>query len=102
MAQVTRCKRKEVWMRVLPGAARLIKSQRRNKGFTQRNLADLCNRQHTTIYLLEKGELKNVRRDLAERLAKWLELPMEVLFEERDALGRIDLPSVQPGIRRSA
>lgn len=87
-------------MRVLPGAPRLIKSQRRRKEYTQRNLADLCNRKHTTIYLLEKGELKNVRRDLAERLAKWLDLPLEELFEERDASGSINLPSPQRGTGR--
>lgn len=55
---------------------------RRLKGYSQHELARCVRRTQTTIYLLEAGKLRDVSEGLARALARWLECPVEVLFEK--------------------
>ncbi|MBB1034611.1 helix-turn-helix transcriptional regulator [Dietzia sp. CQ4] len=53
---------------------------RKSKGYTQRELAFLVRRSHTTIYALEAGKLKNITEDLACAIAARLDRDWEDLF----------------------
>ncbi|MCC3311479.1 helix-turn-helix transcriptional regulator [Nocardia africana] len=60
-----------------PAAIRRWRKQRR---YTQRELAMLVRRSHTTIYALETGRLQNITEDLAIAIAARLDVPWEDLF----------------------
>lgn len=73
-----RGRRLECWMEVKdPGT---IRRCRKSKGYTQRELAFLVRRSHTTIYALESGRLKNISEDLACAIAARLGRDWEELF----------------------
>ncbi|KZM78370.1 helix-turn-helix transcriptional regulator [Cellulosimicrobium sp. I38E] len=62
-----------------------FKRQRKNKRYTQRELAMLVRRTQTTIWAIENGSLVNISEDLAIALAARLDTPWEKLFELREA-----------------
>ncbi|WP_280489561.1 helix-turn-helix transcriptional regulator [Nocardia farcinica] len=64
-----------------PAAIRRWRKQRR---YTQRELAMLVRRSHTTIYALETGRLRNVTEDLAIAIAARLDVPWEDLFQAHE------------------
>lgn len=70
--------RKEVWMQVKdPGQIRRWRKQRK---FSQRELAFLVRRSQTTIWQIEDGRLRNITEDLAIAIAARLDVPWEDLF----------------------
>jgi ribosome-binding protein aMBF1 (putative translation factor) len=54
------------------------------KGWSQRQLAALCDCTHTAIHNLETG--KTVNTALARDLARNLDLPLEAVFEDPSAI----------------
>ncbi|MFC6006474.1 helix-turn-helix transcriptional regulator [Angustibacter luteus] len=71
-------------MQVKEGAA--IRRRRQRLGLSQRDLAYLCRPcSQTTIYLLETGRMATLSSGLALRIAKRLDVEVEVLFDERPA-----------------
>lgn len=70
--------RKETWMRVKDPAA--LRRRRKNKRFSQEDLAHLVRRSQNTISLLELGKMKTLTEDLAIAIAARLECDWEDLF----------------------
>jgi putative transcriptional regulator len=69
-------------MRVREGAA--LRRRRERLGLTQRELAFLARPcSQTTIYLLETCKMTTLTEELAMRIARRLDVPVEVLFEDR-------------------
>lgn len=69
-------------MRVIdPGK---IRRKRKNKHFTQRELAYLTNCSQSAIYLIEAGKLRNISENLACLIAARLDEDVEDLFEAHE------------------
>lgn len=69
---------REVWMQVRdPG---LIRRWRKQKRYSQRELAFLVRRSQATIWQIEDGRLRSISEDLALAIAVRLEVPWEELF----------------------
>ena len=69
-------------MKVREGAA--LRRRRERLGLTQRELAFLARPcSQTTIYLLETRKMTTLTEELAMRIARRLDVPVEVLFEDR-------------------
>ncbi|MFE3105971.1 helix-turn-helix transcriptional regulator [Nocardia tengchongensis] len=81
-------------MRVKDGGQ--IRRWRRQKRFSQRELAYLVRRTQNTIYLIESGKLRSISEDLAVAIASRLEVPWEDLFDVCDVQV---MPSVAHGTR---
>lgn len=75
-------RRKEFWMQVRDPAA--IRRWRKQRRYTQRELAMLVRRSHTTIYALETGRLRTISEDLAIAIAARLDVPWEHLFDAKE------------------
>ncbi|TKR27163.1 helix-turn-helix transcriptional regulator [Cellulomonas hominis] len=60
-----------------------IRRWRRQRHFSQRDLAYLVRRSQTAIYALEAGKLRTVSEDFAIAIAARLDVPWEELFEAR-------------------
>lgn len=83
-------------MRVKDGGQ--IRRWRKQKHFSQRELAYLVRRTQSTIYLIETGKLRSITEDLAVSIASRLDVPWEDLFEANE----IELaPEVAHGSRAS-
>ncbi len=92
--------RKEVWMRVKdPGQLRRWRKQRR---FTQRELAFLVRRSQATIWQLEEGRLRAVSEDLALAIAARLDVPWEDLFEAHEHVAAPSMATDVHNGRRTA
>ena len=69
-------------MRVREGAA--LRRRRERLGLSQRELAFLARPcSQTTIYLLETRKMTTLTEELARRIARRLDVPLEALFEDR-------------------
>lgn len=73
-----------------------IRRGRKSKGFTQRELAYLVKRSHTTIYAIETGRLKAISEDLTCAIAARLERDWEDLFITREIVA---MPTVATGLQ---
>lgn len=73
---------REVWMRMIDN--RRMRRARKRKGFAQRDLAALCKCTQATISALETGAMTGCSVDLAEALAKWLDVDVEDFFERHE------------------
>lgn len=62
-----------------------IRRWRKQRHFTQRELAFLVRRSQATIWQLESGRLKTITEDLAIAIAARLDVPWEDLFEAHEA-----------------
>jgi putative transcriptional regulator len=72
-------------MRVREGAA--LRRRRERLGLTQRELAFLARPcSQTTIYLLETRKMTTLTEELAMRIARRLDVPVESLFEDRSTV----------------
>lgn len=92
-----RGRRLECWMEVKdPGT---IRRCRKSKGYTQRELAFLVRRSHTTIYALETGRLKNISEDLACAIAARLDRDWEELFVAHEVVA---MPDVATGLQANS
>lgn len=70
-------------MRVKDPAA--LRRRRKNKRFSQEDLAHLVRRSQNTISLLELGKMKTLSEDLAVAIAARLECDWEDLFDLEEA-----------------
>ncbi|OMB79306.1 helix-turn-helix transcriptional regulator [Mycolicibacterium conceptionense] len=61
-----------------------IRRWRKQRHYSQRELAFLVRRTQSTIYLIETGKLRDITEDLALALAARLDVPWEDLFEARE------------------
>lgn len=73
-------------MQVIDGGR--IARHRKRKGYTQRDMAALCKCSQNTISLIERGEMKTLRPELAELIAKRLGDDLDELFIERLPVSR--------------
>lgn len=69
-------------MHVIDGSR--IRRWRKQRHYSQRELAFLVRRTQSTIYLIETGKLRAITEDLALALAARLDVPWEDLFEARE------------------
>ncbi|MCQ9367980.1 helix-turn-helix transcriptional regulator [Brevibacterium sp. 91QC2O2] len=60
----------------------LLRELRDDKGYTQGQLAMLCQCSQATISALERGVMKYCTKDLADTIAKWLGRKTRELFIE--------------------
>lgn len=86
--------RREIWMRVKDPAQ--IRRWRKQRHYSQRDLAFLVRRSQTTIHLLEKGSMRTLSEDLAIAIAARLDVPWEDLFEAEEEK---PMPSTTNGTR---
>lgn len=77
-------------MRVKDGGQ--IRRWRKQKRFSQRELAYLVRRTQSTIYLIETNQLKTITEDLAIAIAARLEVPWEDLFDAHEASAMPEVP----------
>lgn len=63
-----------------------IRRWRKQRHFTQRDLAFLVRRSQATIWQLESGRLKTITEDLAVAIAARLDVPWEDLFEAHERI----------------
>ena len=73
---------REVWMRIIDHGR--MRRARKRRGFTQRELAGLARCTQATISAIETGAMTGCSADLAESLAKWLDLDLEDVFERHE------------------
>lgn len=78
-------RRTEVWMRVKDGSR--IRSWRKRRGLSQRDLAYLARCSQNAISLIEQDKMTTLSEDLAVEIARRLDVPWEDLFEAREASG---------------
>ncbi|ALY07680.1 helix-turn-helix DNA-binding protein [Gordonia phage Mcklovin] len=69
-------------MRVKDGGQ--IRRWRKQRKYSQRELAYLVRRTQSTIYLIETGKLRTVTEDLGIAIAARLDVPWEDLFEAHE------------------
>lgn len=72
--------RSEVWMYVKDPAK--LRRRRKDKGFSQAQLAGLCGCTQQYISLMENGDDRDCSDRIATRVAKWLDISLEDLFDE--------------------
>lgn len=70
-----------------------IRRWRKQRHFTQRDLAYLVRRSQATIWQLESGRLKTISEDLAVAIAARLDVPWEDLFEAHVAVRMAEMAS---------
>jgi transcriptional regulator with XRE-family HTH domain len=73
-----------------------IRRWRKQRHFTQRDLAYLVRRSQTAIYALEAGKLRTISEDFAIAVAARLDVPWEELFEAHES---DPVPAVANGSR---
>lgn len=69
------------WMLVTDASG--LRMARERRGFTQRELAYLCGVSQTTIWMLESGTMKTLSHKLGLMLAKRLDIPYQMVFEDK-------------------
>lgn len=70
--------RKDRWMRVVDPDR--LRRARLYKGWSQRQLAALCHRSQTAIYLVESGSTDTIREDFAMTWAREVDVPPGEVF----------------------
>ena len=74
--------RREIWMKVKDPAQ--IRRWRKQRHFTQRELAYLVRKSQTAIYAVETGKMRTISEDFAIAIAARLDVPWEDLFEAHE------------------
>jgi len=87
-------------MRVKDGSQ--VRRWRKQRRFSQRELAFLVRRSQSTIYLIETNRLQVITEDLAIAIAARLDVPWEDLFDAEDASRVPGLPHASCAESRSA
>ena len=81
MRRTPRTPTREVWMHVKdPGK---LKRRRKDKGYSQADLAALVGCTQQYVSMLENGTDSDCSERIAERIVKRLDVDLEDLFEER-------------------
>jgi putative transcriptional regulator len=86
-------------MRVKDGGQ--VRRWRKQKRYSQRELAYLVRRTQSTIYLIEVGKLRDISEDLAISIAARLDVPWEDLFEAHDDSSSPDMTHDSCGKRHA-
>lgn len=81
MTRTSRYRSREVWMFVKDPAK--LRRRRKDKGYSQKNLADLVDCTQQYISLLENGTDSDCSEKIAERICRRLDVQLEDYFEER-------------------
>lgn len=89
--------RREIWMKVKDPAQ--IRRWRKQRHFSQRDLAYLVRKSQTAIYAIETGKMRTISEDFAIALAARLDVPWEELFEAREGVVAPALPSSHKSTR---
>jgi len=63
-----------------PISTAILRKRREREGYTQRDLAYLCNCSQEAISQLERGKMLRCSEDLAKQIAKYLKRDVEELF----------------------
>lgn len=63
-----------------------LRRRRKDKGFSQKQLAALVDCTQQYISLLENGTDSDCSERIAERICRWLDIDLEDYFEERSVL----------------
>lgn len=84
------------YVRLKPGSGAVLREAREDKYWSQRGLAALLNRRHTTISLLENEKMTTCTEELARNVCFHLGLPLGVVFTAPDGSPLPKLPSAQP------
>ena len=74
--------RKDTWMKVKNHES--LRRWRKQRRFSQEQLAGLARCSQNTISLLELGRMKTLTASLAVDIATWLEVPWAELFEAEE------------------
>lgn len=90
--------RREIWMKVKDPAQ--IRRWRKQRHYTQRELAYLVRKSQTAIYAVETGKMRTISEDFAIALAARLDVPWEELFEAHEVNFMPSMPSSQMSTRR--
>lgn len=67
--------------------AERLRTWRKRRGLSQRDLAYLARCSQNAISLIEQGKLLTLSEDLALEIARRLDVPWEDLFEPRESAG---------------
>lgn len=73
-----------------------LRRRRKDKGFSQKQLAALVDCTQQYISLLESGVDSDCSEKIAERLCRWLDIDLEDYFEERSV---VRMPGVATATR---
>lgn len=63
-----------------------IRRWRKQRRFSQRDLALLVRRSQQSISLIESGKMRNIGEDFAIAIAARLDVPWDELFEQREVV----------------
>jgi transcriptional regulator with XRE-family HTH domain len=74
--------RKEYWMHVKDPAK--IRRWRKQRHYSQRQLAFLVNRSQQALSLVEQGKMRSITEDFAMAIAARLDVPWEDLFDAHE------------------
>ncbi|MDF3308766.1 helix-turn-helix transcriptional regulator [Rhodococcus sp. T2V] len=75
-------RRKEFWMKVKDPAK--IRRWRKQRHYSQDQLAYLVHRSQQSISLIERGEMRSISEEFAIAIAARLDVPWEDLFEAHE------------------
>lgn len=67
-----------------PISTAILKKRREREGYSQRQLASLCNCTQAAISALECGTITRCSEDLATQIAKWLKRDVDELFTRHE------------------
>jgi putative transcriptional regulator len=73
-----------------------LRRRRKDKGFSQQQLAALVGCTQQYISLMEAGDDRDCSEKIAERVSRWLDCELEDLFDERQVVHMPSIPSDQP------
>lgn len=76
-----------------------LRRRRKDKGFSQKQLAALVDCTQQYISLLENGTDSDCSEKIAERICRWLDIDLEDYFEERSV---VRMPAVATATRVSS
>lgn len=89
-----------VWMKLMDPDR--LRRRRRDRHYTQANLAALVGCTQQYISLMEKGLDTDCSELIARKIAKRLDAPLEDLFEERESLSMAARATSKGGSRKVA
>lgn len=92
--------KRESWMRVKDPAA--LRRWRKQRHYSQEDLAFLVRKSQTTIYLLETGRMKTLTEALADAIAARLNVAWDALFDAEEDKPLPEVPSAVHIVRNAA
>ena len=85
------------WVKIMDNIGNFIKSKRKEKGLTLKQVAKTVGVSEMTVSRWERGEIKNMKSDKIEKLAFALNIPVISLFDGWDLEGnKIEKEQITP------